>query len=120
MSSHRVLSGLFLCSAALWLASAAEHAEARPGYLRQFAKTYDGLAAEAKSEKCNVCHYGRSKKDMNDYGSAMKATLTKKNERKAEEIEKALKLIEDKESSVEGKTFGMLIADGTLPGTAPE
>jgi hypothetical protein len=105
------------------------NATARPQYFKQFQAHYkdsDVLAA-AKKEKCLTCHFGKKKKDRNDYGKALSKHLTKKQfsvikKNKnvlTEKITEALKLVE-KEKSVSGTLFGKLIEAGKLPGTAPE
>ena len=86
------------------------------------------VAEAAKEAKCNICHYGKSKKNRNDYGTCLsKLGVTKDayNSLKddPEKLEATLKeLFKKAESakSVGGKTFGELIKAGKLPGTAPE
>ncbi|QDT66928.1 hypothetical protein [Calycomorphotria hydatis] len=97
-----------------------EEAQARPQYLKAFNAKYPALVDQAKTEKCGVCHYGKSKKNKDDYGKAMGSGLTKKNQKDKAEIEAALTAAESMPSSVSGKSFGDLIADGKLPGTDPE
>ncbi|MCA9208616.1 MAG: hypothetical protein KDA55_09690 [Planctomycetales bacterium] len=88
----------------------------------------DGLKSAAAETKCNVCHYGKSKKNRNDFGKALSKHITKgkasdlKKEDPAaakaaiaEALEKAL--AEKKEGD---KTFGDVLKAGMLPGTAPE
>lgn len=94
--------------------------EARPPYLKEFTGTYEKLKKDAEDKKCNVCHYGDSKKNKNDYGKAVGGALGMANVKEAEKIVEALKKAEKEKSSVEGKTFGDLLADGKLPGKAPE
>jgi hypothetical protein len=94
--------------------------EARPPYLKEFLGTYEKVKKEGEATKCNVCHYGESKKNKNDYGKAVGAALGGTNIKEAEKVVEALKKAEKEKSSVEGKTFGDLLADGKLPGTAPK
>ncbi|QDT35924.1 hypothetical protein [Stratiformator vulcanicus] len=115
---RNILAGGVALAALVLLA--APQAEARPQYMKQFPKQYPALQAEAKMNKCGVCHYGKSKKNLDDYGSALKGKLGKKNEKDVEKITEALEAIESMDSSVEGKTFGDLIEEGKLPGTDPE
>jgi len=110
-------------------------ADARPKYLKGFKKEYKDLVKKLKKQSkaetdkakkkklkvnCFVCHYGKKKKNRNDYGDAMGKALGKKKVKEADLIEKALKKIEKGKSSVKGKTFGDLIKAGKLPGTAPK
>jgi hypothetical protein len=82
----------------------------------------------AKEAKCNVCHYGTSKKNRNDYAMALSKIgvtqknydLLKGNPEKLTLILKAMFKKAEGQKSVSGKTFGELIKEGTLPGTAPE
>jgi hypothetical protein len=109
-----------LALAGLVLASAARTAEARPDYLNKgFIPTYEKVKAEAEKVKCNVCHYGDSKKNRNDYGKAVGEALGAANIKDVDKVKEALKKAEKGKSSVEGKTFGDLINDGKLPGKNP-
>ena len=91
---------------------------------KSLAEAIDGLKSS-----CNVCHYGKSKKNRNDYGMALSKDLKKsvftKDFLKAEP-EKAKQLIitglknGEAAKSKGGSTFGELIESGKLPGTAPE
>jgi hypothetical protein len=82
----------------------------------------------AKEAKCNVCHFGTSKKNRNDYGQALSSLgVTKENydalKGDQDKLNAALKDLFKKgeaAKSVSGKTFGELIKEGKLPGTAPE
>jgi hypothetical protein len=82
----------------------------------------------AKEAKCNVCHFGTSKKNRNDYGQALSSLgVTKENydalKGDQDKLNAALKDMFKKceaAKSVSGKTFGELIQAGKLPGTAPE
>jgi hypothetical protein len=86
------------------------------------------VAEAAKEAKCNVCHFGTSKKNRNDYGQALSELgVTKANydalKGDSEKLNAALKDMFKKAEaakSVSGKTFGELIQAGKLPGTAPE
>jgi hypothetical protein len=93
-------------------------ADARPGYLKAFASKYSKLAAQAKKAKCGVCHYGKSKKNRNDYGKAL-SKHTGKNQKDAAKVAEALDATA-KEKNAKGVTFGSLIEAGKLPGTNPE
>ena len=129
MKSFRFL-GVFALVAAAFIVMQAQPVSARPQYKKQFDAAYKDskIAAAAKEAKCNVCHYGKSKKNRNDYGKALsKLGLTKDsyNEIKsdkaalAKKVDGALKAVLKVKSSG-GETFGALIEAGKLPGTAPE
>ena len=100
----------------------------RPDYRKQIEATYktSKIAGAIKEANCNVCHYGKTKKNRNDYGTALSKILTEDNykqmKKDPEELNKkivdALKTV-SKEKSVTGKTFGEMIDGGQLPGTAP-
>lgn len=86
------------------------------------------VAEAAKEAKCNVCHFGTSKKNRNDYGQALSSLgVTKANydalKEDPDKLNTTLKGLFKKceaAKSVTGKTFGELIQTGKLPGTAPE
>jgi hypothetical protein len=100
---------------ALWL-SLPNRSEARPQYFETFKKTYEPLAEAAEEKRCAVCHGMGKKTERNHYGQAIVAALgDEKNVKDADAIEKALRTVEEKESGVEGKTFGDLIKEGKLP-----
>lgn len=104
-------------------------------FQKQFVKSYtseknnkDYFEAVAKA-KCNVCHYGKSKKMRNDYGVALsklldksefKTSLVKADPEGAEKkilaaFEKVAKM-----KNAKGVTYGELIKKSELPGTAPK
>lgn len=125
MLRYLVLFGVAL--GVMSLASTPEKAEARPQYLKTFAKTYKNLFDQALEKKCFVCHYGKEKTNHNDYGTAMKKYFEEKFDGEKEKnikdvkvIKAALKEIEKKDSKVKDKTFGELIKEDKLPGTNPE
>jgi len=100
----------------------------RPDYRKQIEATYktSKIAGAIKDANCNVCHYGKSKKNRNDYGTALSKILTpdsyKELKKSPDQLNKkiidALKKV-SAQKSVTGKTFGELIEAGKLPGTAP-
>ena len=98
--------------------------QARPLYQKQFPLVYKNLKKQAKKAKCNICHYGKKKKDRNDYGTALAKEFAKgkkkKNEKDVKRIKEVFKKVLKQKSKVKGKTFGDLIKDGKLPGTAPK
>ena len=111
------------------------NAFAIPVFKKQWDETYvadnknEAFVAAAEEAKCNVCHYGKSKKNRNDYGEALHKYLEKdefKSARvKAEpekvkaEIEEAFKKVAEMKAK-DGETFGEKLEAGKLPGTAPE
>lgn len=101
-----------------------DRVQARPLYLKQFIVSNKNLEKQAKKAKCNVCHYGKKKKNRNDFGQALAKEFAKnkkkKNEKDVKIIKEVFKKAAKKKSSVKGKTFGDLIKDGKLPGTAPK
>ena len=68
---------VLFCLIAVCICGKAGHA--RPDYHKQFEAMYKGskIAAAAEKAKCLVCHFGKSKKDRNDYGTALSKSLTK-------------------------------------------
>lgn len=112
-----------VCCSALGLASfvaAPQQADARPQYLKAFAVKYENLTEQAKDAKCMICHYGKSKKNNNDYGEALKKQFGEEvNLKDTSAIEKGFVSIEKEKSKVDSKTFGELIKENKLPGTNP-
>jgi len=93
--------------------------EARPKYFTVFKKQYPKVT-EAKKVKCNICHFGKKKKNRNDYGKALEKLVGKKNQKDIKKIKAAFKKAEKLKSSTKDKTFGDLLKDGKLPGKAPK
>lgn len=103
-------------------------ASARPEYKARLDEaTKNSKAADAlKEQKCNVCHYGKSKKNRNEFGKAvnkhaneeMYKSLKSDKEKLTKHIDEALKAAM-KEKSESGKTFGELIEAGQLPAKNP-
>lgn len=92
-------------------------AKARPGYMKAFIKKYPTVAAAAKKAKCGTCHFGKSKKNRNDYGKALGKHIGKKNQKDKKAIDAALeKAAKEKKGDT---TFGAVIKSGKLPGTNP-
>lgn len=93
----------------------APQAQARPNYKKAFDKTYE---VNTKTS-CNTCH-GKSKKNLSEYGIAIKEALGEKNVKDQDKIVEALHAVEDK-GDVDGKTYGEIIKSGELPpGYVPE
>ena len=91
----------------------ADHAEARPQYLKAFTTAYPGVKAATKV-KCGVCQPEKSKKVRNGYGKAFGGGLTKKNEKDKAALKAALTKGEAGKGEG-GKTFGEQIKAGELP-----
>ena len=120
---------LLLCGVfAVALVALTNAVDARPQYKKEHDAKYKGSKIESalKEAKCGSCHYGKSKKNRNDYGKALsKAGLTKdkftelKSDKEAlsAHIKKALEKVLEGD---EGKKFAEKIKAGELPGTNPE
>ncbi|MBM4003097.1 MAG: hypothetical protein FJ295_07370 [Planctomycetes bacterium] len=122
----RVCVALLVCFVLVALSGPAW---AIPPFKKGFDDVYGKNADIKKASdeaKCNVCHFGMSKKMKNDYGKALAELLKKdkfKEDRiKAEpdavkkEIEEALKKVEDQKSK-DGEKFGDRLKANKLPGT---
>ncbi len=104
-----------------------EPATARPQYAKAVGKFYQAKNSEKaltliKSKKCGVCHSeylaspkprGWAKK-RNDFGSAFGKGLTKKNEKSADVLAKAVEAA-TAATNGDGKSYGSLIEEGELP-----
>ncbi len=112
-----------VATAALYVTSGSD-AWARPKYKAAFEAKYPDLVKKHGTDgklACTLCHPKIDGKDdkkvRNNYAGAVGKSLTKKNESDEEKIKEALTKAETEKSATEGKTFGDLIKDGTLPGT---
>jgi hypothetical protein len=95
--------------------------QARPQYNKEFWARYEKeVGTQAESVKCGACHFGKEKKNRNDYGKAIGTAIGEKDVKDVEKIKEALDKAAKDKSSVEGKTFGDLIKDGKLPGKNPD
>jgi hypothetical protein len=115
--SLKAVTGLALALAALVWLMLARPAEARPQYLGVWIKTYPDVAAKNNVKtavKCNVCHFGATKKNRNDYGKAITKALGEKNVKDKDKVEDALKTAA-KEKNADGKTFDDLLQANELP-----
>jgi hypothetical protein len=118
-----IVSGVFL------LAWAVQPAFARPDYKKAVEDVFkDSKVAEVlKTEKCNFCHYGDTKKKRNDLGTAFSKYLSEEKfkelkedkEKLAELVKEAMKKVESEKASC-GATFGELIKEGKDPSTDPK
>ena len=100
-----------------------DSAQARLNYWKSFEKQYPEVKKENKlkgKSRCTVCHYGKSKKKRNDYGVSLTKHLGKKKIKDKDKIKEAFKKAEKDKSATKGKTFGDLLKDKKLPGTAPK
>jgi hypothetical protein len=120
------------CSVALVLnMMVTRTASARPEYKTQLEEiTKNSKFADLmKEHKCNVCHYGKTKKNRNDFGKAVNKTMSEdvfKKLKAKEDKDKMTKKINEalkaamKEKSPNGKTFAELMEAGELPAKNPE
>lgn len=106
------------------LSAATQRAVAFPDFHKAFGAKYvspgasEELGKAFKAAKCNVCHQGRKKKNMNAYGSLLDELLSKGDRKNNEKIVAALEEVAEKKS-IDGDesspTYGELIAAGKLP-----
>jgi hypothetical protein len=111
------------------LALAVQSAMGRPDYKKVVDETFkeSKVAEILKTEKCNFCHYGNTKKNRNDLGTALSKFLSKEKfeelkdqkDKLAEVVKDALKKVEAEKAEC-GLTFGELIKEGKDPGTNPK
>lgn len=119
-----LVGGLFLAGALVLGGS--KSAEARPLYLKGFVTEYPKLEQQVlKTTKCDVCHFGKPKKNRNNYGATLADIFEDgfggaKNVKDMKKIQEALKKAAEKESAVKDKTFGDLIKEEKLPATGWE
>ena len=121
-----VLSSLVVVG---FLASLVSPALATPPIKKGFDEHYPALKSVSEEQKCNLCHFGKSKKNKNDYGKALAMLLKKdnfKDERVKAEPEKvkaefaeAFKKVEGEKSKT-GDTFGERLKAAKAPGTPEE
>jgi hypothetical protein len=104
-------------------------AEAIPQFKTEFDKMYvkkdsavpkeKAFAAAVEKVKCNVCHAGKSKKDLNAYGKHLGELLDKKADKKnVEKINQSLEKVGGMPSDAanpSSPTFGDRIKNGELP-----
>ena len=128
------LAVLLAISAVTFIASA-EKAQAIPAFAKAFTERYVNTSKDAdfvaavKEKKCNLCHFGTSKKNKNDFGKAFAKHFKKTNyssTRVREEAAAVKKEFDDglkkvlAEKNPDGKTYQSLIEAGKLPGTVEE
>ena len=118
--------GMSLCTVlglAIVLMLTPNHVEATPNIKKAFDANYVKTSTNAAFKeaatkaKCNICHYGKSKKNRNDFGKTI-SKFTNKKEKDATKLGAALKkaVVEKNADKV---TFESLIKAGKLPGKAP-
>lgn len=102
--------------AGLMMVVAPQSVDARPQYLKAFTEKYEKVKEEASEKKCGVCHgnEGKNKKQLSEYGVALKEALGAKNEKDADKISAAYDKVAEKKCG-DDKTFGDLLKDGKLP-----
>ncbi|MFK7778589.1 MAG: hypothetical protein QM501_10845 [Gimesia sp.] len=103
---------LGLAVAGFSMICASNEVEARPNFKKIWAATYPD-SKMLISQKCGVCHPGKSKKEKSPYAKAVGKGLGKRKQTDKEIIVKALKAAAAMPSPVEGKTFGDLIKEDT-------
>ncbi|MFL2865788.1 MAG: hypothetical protein ACJZ8Y_11295 [Pirellulaceae bacterium] len=128
------LAVLLAVSAVTFIATA-EKAQAIPAFAKAFTERYVSTSKNAdfvatvKEKKCNLCHFGTSKKNKNDFGKAVAKHFKKANyssTRVREEAAAVKKEFDDglkkvlAEKNPAGKTYQSLIEAGKLPGTVEE
>lgn len=120
--SARVSSWIVLAVAGGLVVLAAQVSIARPTYFKRFRTKYPKVINNAPKEiRCNICHYGKSKKNRNDYGTAMRRLMKGKPPVKGDQkIDAMLKKTEDVKKPGTNMTFGDLLRAGKLPGTPPK
>ena len=123
--------GMSLCMVlglAMVLMLTPNHVEATPFIKKAFDANYvktstnTAFKEAAGKAKCNICHYGKAKKNRNDFGKAISknlkaAGLTKK-EKDPGKLGGVLKKAVA-EKNADKVTFESLIKAGKLPGKAP-
>ncbi len=72
--------------AAVLVAMSTSSSHATPVFKKQFEEKYPALKSVTDEQKCNVCHYGKTKKNKNDYGKALGELLKKDNYKDALKI----------------------------------
>lgn len=80
---------------------------------KKLAEAIDKITMDGNS--CAICHPGKSKKERNEYGTALSKLVKKADKDDAKKIADSVKAIES-EKNAAGKTFGELIKAGMLPG----
>ncbi|WP_437187970.1 hypothetical protein SH668x_001385 [Planctomicrobium sp. SH668] len=118
MKKLNLFVAMLVCGAVVVLATS-KNAEARPQYLKALTEKYEKVAEKANELKCGVCHGegGKNKKTVSDYGKALGSALGEKNVKGEEALAKALDKAAEGDAG-DGKTFGDLLKEGTLPAAA--
>ena len=113
----------------------AKKAYAIPAFAKAFTERHVDTSKDAnfvtsvKTAKCNLCHFGTSKKNKNDFGKAFAKYFKKTNygstriREEADIVKKEFdeglkKVLAEKNPS--GETYKSLIEAGKLPGTIEE
>ena len=124
-----------LAVALIAVVASAEKAQAIPAFAKAFTERYVNTSKNAdfvaavKEKKCNLCHFGTSKKNKNDFGKVIAKHFKKANyssTRVREEAAAVKKEFDEglkkvlAEKNPAGKTYQSLIEAGKLPGTVEE
>lgn len=82
----------------------------------EFKALYAPVASPLADAKCNICHYGKTKKNRNVYGAALDKLLDKAEDKSnKDKIQKALETVAAMPSAGAGSpTFGEMIKKGEL------
>ena len=118
MKNLNLFVAMVVCGTLMFVATP-KNVEARPQYLKAFTEKYEKVAEKANELKCGVCHGegGKNKKTVSEYGKALGSALGEKNVKGEEELAKALDKAAEGDAG-DGKTFGDLLKEGTLPKVA--
>ena len=118
-----------LLSSAMALSVLVTSAVAVPAFKKAFDDAYPDAKKVSDEQKCNLCHFGKSKKNKNDYGRALAEHLKKENykddrikgepDKVKAEFADAFKKVEAAKSKG-GDTFGERLKAGKAPGTPEE
>lgn len=91
----------------------AQPVQAQKQYYDAFVAKYTAVSEQAGEMKCAVCH-GKQKTQRSEYAKALEKALGEKKVKDEEKINKALDTVAGEEYA-DGKTYGELLKDGTLP-----
>jgi len=126
---------VILAVTAVAFIGSAEKAQAIPAFAKAFTERYVNTSKNAdfvtaaKEAKCNICHFGKSKKSKNDFGKAFAKHFKKANYSSTRVREEAAAVKKEFDEGIKkvlaeknpaGKTYQSLIEAGSLPGTVEE
>ena len=131
MNKLVVIIAIFIVSSVATI----KEARAIPAFAKAFTERYvdtsknTDFVSSAKEARCNLCHFGTSKKNKNDFGKTFAKYFKKTNysstriREEASAVKKEFdeglkKILSQKNPS--GETYQSLIEAGKLPGTIEE